>query len=193
METLSHKTLTTEREIAAYLHRTRMTILEVLRAGPATASQIAARMGVHPANLTRHMRTLEAAGLIALVETRVTRRNVEKYYAAAAETFDVAPEADALTAPHKVALSFARSDLSAAVAGLPDAPAGTVKVHVVGARLAPDAIAAFAEELSRLARRFEAADEAGGIAHHLTLAIYPGDAAAIARAGRVVLAKDEET
>lgn len=193
MATILHKTLTTEREIAAYLHRTRMTILEILCAGPATASQIAARMGVHPANLTRHMRTLEAARLIALVETRATGRNVEKYYAAAAETFDVAPGADALTAPHKVALSFARSDLSAAVAGLPDEPAGTVKVHVVGARLAPDAIAAFTEELSRLANRFAAADETEGAAHHLTLAIYPGDAAAIERAGRIVLSKEEET
>lgn len=174
----SHRILTTEREIAAYLHRARMKILEVLRDGPATASQIAARMGVHPANLTRHLRMLEDAGLIALVETRATGRNVEKYYAATADTFDVAPGADALSAPHKIALSFARGDLAAALAGPPDALGGTVKVHVVGARLAPHALAQFAEELARLARRFEAAGGTTGTAHHLTLALYPGDVGA---------------
>ncbi len=173
----SHRILTSGREIAAYLHRARMTILKILRDGPATSSQIAARMGVHPANLTRHLRTLEGAGLIALAETRATGRNVEKYYAATADTFDVVSGTDALAAPHKIALSLARSDLAAAVADLPDAPHGTVKVHVVGARLAPHALAQFAEELARLARRFEAADGTAGTAHRLTLALYPGEVA----------------
>ena len=66
----THKTLTTEAEIAAYMNRTRMAILNALRDGAGTASQIAAKLGVHPANLTRHMRLLEEAGLIELVEKR---------------------------------------------------------------------------------------------------------------------------
>ncbi len=171
----SHRILTTEREIAAYLHRVRMTILEVLRDGPATCSQIAARMDVHPANLTRHLRTLEGAGLVALVETRATGRNVEKYYALTADTFDVAPGTGALATPHAIALSLARSDLAAAAASLSDASRGTVKVHVIGSRLAPHALAQFAEELARLARRFEGADGPSGAAHRLTLALYPGE------------------
>ena len=69
---------------------------------------------------------------------------------------------------------------------------GLVKVHVVGARLAPDRIDEFAEELSRLAERFEAADKAGGAAHHLTLALYPGDSDSIGSAQRIVLSKEKE-
>ena len=111
---------TSEREIGAYMHRTRMSILAALGAGPATVSQIAARVGVHPANLTRHVRILEDADLIVLVEKRDTGRNLEKYYQAAAHSFDVAPDANALTAPHKIALAMARSELSAALARLPD-------------------------------------------------------------------------
>src|SRR5215471_2715194 len=133
----SHRTLRTEAEIAAYLHRSRMAILDVLRQGPATASQIAQRMGVHPANLTRHLRILERAGLIALVDKRDTGRNLEKYYAAVAVSFDVAPDAANLKAPHKIALAFARSDLSAALAQMPDDPSGIVKVHVLEASIAP--------------------------------------------------------
>ena len=138
-----HKTLTSEREIGAYLHRTRMSILDALRSGPATVSQIAARIGVHPANLTRHVRILEGAGLVVLVEKRDTGRNLEKYYQAAARSFDVAPDAAALKAPHKTALALARSDLSAALARLPDTSPGAVQVFSIGARLTPDRMREF--------------------------------------------------
>ncbi len=86
------RTLSSEAEIAAYLHRTRMAILDVLRDGAATATQIAARLGVHPANLTRHIRVLEEAGLVVLVEKRDTGRNLEKYYAAIGWQLQVAPD-----------------------------------------------------------------------------------------------------
>jgi DNA-binding transcriptional ArsR family regulator len=171
----SHRTLTTEAEIAAYLHRSRMAILDALRNGPATASQIAQRIGVHPANLTRHLRILERGGLIVLVDKRDTGRNLEKYYAAVAASFDVGPNAARLKAPHKISLGFARSELSAALAQLPDdEPGGVVKVHVVEASIAPAKVAAFAEELTRLAERFAAADGRGGMGCHLVLALYPG-------------------
>jgi DNA-binding transcriptional ArsR family regulator len=170
----SHRTLKAEAEIAAYLHRSRMAILDALRSGPATASQIAQRMGVHPANLTRHLRILERAGLIALVDKRDTGRNLEKYYAAVAASFDVAPNAANLETPHKIALDFARSDLSAALTQLPDDPRGTVKVHVVEASVAPANVAAFAKELAVLAKRFAAADGRGSEAYHIVLALYPG-------------------
>jgi DNA-binding transcriptional ArsR family regulator len=173
-----HKTLTAPGEIAAYLHRTRMQMLSALRDGPATVTMIADRLGVHPANLTRHIRTLEQAGLVTLVEKRDTGRNLEKWYASAAQTFDVAPDADALTAPHKTALAFARSDLSAALARLSDDEAGVVRVLVVDARLTRTQVRGFAAELSRLAGRFEAQGGAErGTAQRLVLALYPaGDA-----------------
>jgi DNA-binding transcriptional ArsR family regulator len=169
-----HKTLTSSIEIAAYLHRTRMQMLATLRDGPATVTMIAERLGVHPANLTRHIRALEKAGLVTLVEKRDTGRNLEKWYASAAQTFDIAPDADALTAPHKTALAFARSHLSAALAHLPDDGAEAVQVLVVNARVAGKQVRVFAAELSRLAKRFEAhGDNERATQYRLVLALYP--------------------
>jgi DNA-binding transcriptional ArsR family regulator len=178
MATVKERTLSTEAEISAYLHRARMAILDVLRDGPATSTRIAARLGVHPANLTRHIRVLEEAGLVALVEKRDTGRNLEKYYAATARRFRVAPDTSDLTAPHKVALTFARSELSAALVRLPDEAPGPVTALVLRANVAPDVAMAFAEQLAGLADRFAAADGGDGRAFNLVLALYPGDAEA---------------
>jgi DNA-binding transcriptional ArsR family regulator len=183
----THKTLTSEREVGAYLHRTRMSILEALRAGPATVSQIAASVGVHPANLTRHVRILEDSDLIVLVEKRDTGRNLEKYYQAAAHSFDVAPDANALTAPHKIALAMARSELSAALARLPDTSPGAVQVFSIGARLTPRRMRDFLKALARLSAKFEAADKDTGAAYRMTLAMYPDEHENPQNATRVVL------
>jgi len=175
MSSVVHKTLTTDTEIAAYLHRTRMAILDALRAGPATSSQVAEKLGVHPANLTRHLRVLEDAGLISLVEKRDTGRNLEKYYAAVAATFDVAPEAGQLEAKHKVALAFVRSDLSRALARLPNRDPGPVVALLATARIQPGQIDRFRAALDKLIDAFSAADSAGGEPYHLNLSLYPGD------------------
>jgi len=170
-----HRTLTTETEITAYLHRTRMAILEALRGGPATASQVAAKLGVHPANLTRHIRMLVNAGLIVLVEKRDTGRNLEKYYQAAAESFDVAPEADRLKAPHKIGLAFARSDLSCALARLPDKEKRPVVALVGSARISSGDVERFSNALAAVVESFSAADKQSGESYHLNLCLYPGD------------------
>jgi DNA-binding transcriptional ArsR family regulator len=183
----AHKSLTSEREVSAYLHRARMSILAALGGGPATVSQIAARVGVHPANLTRHVRILEDAGLVALVEKRDTGRNLEKYYQAAAHTFDVAPDADALTAPHRIALAMARSELSAALARLPDKSPEAVQVFSVCARLSPERRRAFLNALARLAADFEAAGNNSGVAFRMTLAMYPDQEQDAQNPTRVVL------
>lgn len=180
MKSMTHKTLTSEVEIAAYVHRTRMRMLAVLRDGPATVSKIAERLGVHPANLTRHMRILEDAGLAKLIEKRDTGRNLEKWYAATATSFDVAPDAGALKAPHKIALAFARSDLSAALSRLGDDEARPVNVLVLKTRLSPDEIDALEAELAAIAGRYGAEDgEREGNPYHLMLAFYPGEEGAL--------------
>ena len=171
---MQHKSLTTEQEITAYIHRTRMQMLGVLKTKPATLTMIGRKLGVHPANLTRHIRILEKAGLVVLKEKRDTGRNLEKWYAATAASFDVAPEADELSAPHKVGLQFLRSDLSAALAQIPDENPGTVQTLVAEARLTKDQIAEFVSEITRLAKRFEAVNtKQEGRPYHLSLALYP--------------------
>jgi DNA-binding transcriptional ArsR family regulator len=158
------------------LHRTRMQMLQALGEGPATCTQVAERLDVHPANLTRHWRVLIEAGLVVLAEKRDTGRNLEKYYAATAKSFDVAPGADALVAPHKIALAFARSELSAALARLPDAAPGPVAVRVVEARLSPGRITAYLAAAEKLAAQFEAESSEEGEPFTLVVAMYPGDA-----------------
>jgi hypothetical protein len=111
---------------------------------------------------------------VTLVEKRDTGRNLEKWYASAAQTFDVAPDADALTAPHKTALAFARSDLSAALAHLSDDAADAVQVLVVDATMTRTQVRAFAATLSKLAKRFESEGGAErGTPQRLVLALYP--------------------
>ena len=169
-----HLTLRSDVQIRAYLHRTRMDILTALRDGPATASQIAAALGVHPANLTRHVRTLVDAGLVELDHARDAGRNLEKYYRSVAQTFDAAPDSDSLEAPHKVALEFARSDLSAAIAQLPDALEQPVLALVAMARIPRRRVPGFFRRIQAIARQFEASDSDDGAAYHVNLSIYPG-------------------
>lgn len=171
----SHRTLTREDEISAYLHRTRMAILAALNGGRATLSQIADRLGVHPANLSRHVRALEAAGLVALVEKRETGRNLEKYYEATARSFDVAPEAGGLRAPHRIALSFARSDLSAALARIGEDDRRPVVALVGEARISYADAERFAAELQGLVSSFSSRTSEAGETFHLNLSLYPAE------------------
>ena len=178
----THRTLTSAEQITAYLHSTRIDILAVLRDGPSTVTQIASLLGVHPANLTRHVRVLVEAGLVELDHTRDTGRNLEKYYRSIADTFDVAPEADGVTSPHKVALEFARSDLSAALTQLPEALSLPVLSLVAAARVRRDKIPEYFRRLEALAREFESSNadsddgENDGVheEYHINLNVYPG-------------------
>lgn len=174
MNSGTHMSLKSHKQIAAYLHRTRMDILDVLGSSPATITQIASKLGVHPANLTRHVRRLVEAGLIELDHTRDTGRNLEKYYRSVADTFDVSPEAEDLEAPHKVALDFARSDLSAAIAQLPDTIEHPVLTLVAAARIQHEDLAEFCSRLESLVKDFEGSDSKGGVEYHINLNLYPG-------------------
>lgn len=173
----THRVLREDDELAAYLHVTRYRMLMILQRRAATVSQIAEKLGVHPANLTRHMRILEEAGLVWLVEKRDTGRNLEKYYTATATSFEVVSDADRLEAPHKIALALARSDISAAIERVPDADPGLTKVQLVSIRIAPDRASNFSDELEALAARYQQAEANDGDPYHMLLALYPGDAA----------------
>jgi putative molybdopterin biosynthesis protein len=65
----------------------RLKILRLLMSKPATLSQLGVQLGEHPARVRHHLKALEAAGLVELVETRLVRGFVEKYYQARARAF----------------------------------------------------------------------------------------------------------
>jgi putative molybdopterin biosynthesis protein len=65
----------------------RLTILRLLMAAPATLSQLGGMLGEHPARVRHHLKQLEAADLVEMVDTRVVRGFTEKYYRARASAF----------------------------------------------------------------------------------------------------------
>jgi putative molybdopterin biosynthesis protein len=65
----------------------RLAILRLLMAKAMTLSQIGQIVGEHPAQVRHHLKQLEKAGLVEMVDTRVVRGFVEKYYRARARAF----------------------------------------------------------------------------------------------------------
>jgi putative molybdopterin biosynthesis protein len=64
-------------------HR-RRAILQQLMSGPASLTMLGKVIGEHPAWIRHHLKQLEAAGLVELVETRIQSGVVEKFYCARA-------------------------------------------------------------------------------------------------------------
>jgi putative molybdopterin biosynthesis protein len=62
----------------------RLAILRKLMARPATLTQLGEALGEHPAWVRHHVMQLEQAGLVELVETRITSGVTEKFYRAVA-------------------------------------------------------------------------------------------------------------
>jgi putative molybdopterin biosynthesis protein len=65
----------------------RLEILQLLMDKPATLSQLGQVIGEHPAKIRHHLKQLENVGLIEMVDTRLVRGFVEKYYRAKARAF----------------------------------------------------------------------------------------------------------
>jgi len=58
----------------------RLAILRRLMSAPASLTQLGQALGEHPAWVRHHLKQLEAAGLVELVETRIESGVVEKFY-----------------------------------------------------------------------------------------------------------------
>lgn len=67
----------------------RLEILRRLLLGPQTISSLGAAMDRHPAWVRHHVKALETAGLVRMVEERTTRNFTEKFYVATAAAFTV--------------------------------------------------------------------------------------------------------
>jgi len=65
----------------------RLAILRQLLAGPASLTVLGKALGEHPAWVRHHLKRLEAAGLVELVETRIQSGVVEKFYQSRASGF----------------------------------------------------------------------------------------------------------
>ena len=65
----------------------RLEILRRVMVSPQTLSSLGAALDKHPAWIRHHVKVLEAAGLVELVEERQTRNYIEKFYSATAAAF----------------------------------------------------------------------------------------------------------
>ena len=187
---LPAQSLTSDEQIRAYIHPTRMTILALLAQEKASVSGVARQLGVHPANLTHHFKLLEKTGLIELVEKRETGKNLEKYYRAKAYQF-IVNASDRPTDKKLLALSILRDNLTAALQTLAN-PADERPVLSVlkCVRLHPADVEKFGEKLLALSEEFAAHAAETGIVYSLNASLYPTEAGP-APAREIVLRSDE--
>jgi DNA-binding transcriptional ArsR family regulator len=73
----------------------RTRILFIIQHQPATAKQIADRLGASPGAIGHHLKVLEDAGLAQVVARRVTRGIIAKYYTRTARIFHFAAPVEA--------------------------------------------------------------------------------------------------
>ena len=81
-------TLTTPEQFKALGDPVRDRILRIIQNEPATAKQIADRLGASPGAIGHHLQVLEAAGLAKVVARRLVRGIVAKYYTRTARIFN---------------------------------------------------------------------------------------------------------
>jgi DNA-binding transcriptional ArsR family regulator len=80
--------LTTAEQFKAFAEPVRTRILGIIQNQPATAKQIADRLGIAPGTVGHHLQVLEAAGLAKIVARRLVRGIVAKYYTRTARIFN---------------------------------------------------------------------------------------------------------
>jgi predicted ArsR family transcriptional regulator len=80
-------TITTAQQFKAVADPVRSRILGIIQNQPATAKQIADRLGIWPGAAGHHLHVLEAAGLAQVAAKRLVRGIVAKYYTRTARIF----------------------------------------------------------------------------------------------------------
>lgn len=80
-------TVNTVQHLKALGDATRSRILGIIQLQPATAKQIADKLGIAPGTIGHHLQVLEAAGLAQIVARRLVHGIIAKYYTRTARIF----------------------------------------------------------------------------------------------------------
>lgn len=155
--------LESDEQLRAVASHARHRIIGVLREGPATITQVAARLGIAKGSSSYHVRVLERAGLIRVVETRKVRGVTERYYAMAAKGISL-PEPG--PGEPEILLRHALADIEAAPAG------GQKLVALKHTRLSPEAWDEVAQRLEALFVELGEADDPGQAPATLSIAFF---------------------
>lgn len=137
-------------QFKALSDRKRLSILSILVEKQATVSQLAEEIGDIPANVHHHVKLLERAGLIRLVETREKSGILEKYYRAVAGRLTVEHDVGVYTDSSALVLdtvaAAVKKGIRTAVAGSGAEVIGTVEELFLN----PDQLLEFKERLAAL-------------------------------------------
>lgn len=176
---------------AALLDPTRQRLLAHLRE-PDSATGLARRLRVPRQRINYHLRALERAGLVELVEERRKGNCLERVVRASARAFVISPEALGALGPSAESAGDRLSSaylVAAAGRAIRDVASLEARARAEGNRLAtltleaevrfagPEARAAFAEELAdavaRLAAKYHDERAPGGRPFRLLAAVHP--------------------
>jgi DNA-binding transcriptional ArsR family regulator len=151
----AYRELRSPREIKAFADPLRLRIIHILLERQATNQQVADALEEPPAKVFHHVRFLLNVGLIRLVDTRISGKNVEKFYRAVARSFIVRPDVDLLPETHIAALGAGldglRHDALESAAAWDDDPPRMVRRK---AHLSPVQLEAFDVRLRSLIQEY---------------------------------------
>src|SRR6266567_3453173 len=142
--------ITSLQQFKAISDRTRSRILGIIQNQPATAKQVADRLGATPGAIGHHLHVLEAAGLAKLVARRLVRGIVANYYTRTARifTYDFPDKIAGGGAGSLEIMSKARDELIEALVGVESDPHQTISFPHV--RLSPERAQAYFERIEAL-------------------------------------------
>lgn len=168
----------------------RSQIYEILLKKPATVSQVADQLGLAPSRLYYHVNMLERHGLIRVVATNMVANMVEKFYRAAANQLEIAPDLlnfskpenqEALTGMLTGALDATRDDMLRSITtrhhmlsqGAEERERQVTVVRRV-ARVSDEYADEFHKRMAALLDEFEAQESPDAdISYGLMIAFYP--------------------
>jgi DNA-binding transcriptional ArsR family regulator len=147
--------ITTVDQFRALSDPVRIRILGVIQMQPATAKQIAERLGATPGAIGHHLHLLEANGLAQVVARRLARGVVAKYYTRTARIFlyELPPEVSGMAYSSSLEImSHARSEFAEAQSAKSDTAMcfvgfPHVRVSATRAQELADRISALIDEL----------------------------------------------
>lgn len=136
----------TEQQFKAISDSLRTRILGIVQHQPATARQIAERLGATPGAIGHHLKVLEEAGLVQVVARRLIRGIVASYYTRTARLFayDLPPE---VTGGRSVGLDFFNNARDEYLAIMNDDDCGPSSMAFPHARLSQGRAKYYAERL----------------------------------------------
>jgi len=170
--------INTTQQFKAISDPVRTRILSIIRHQPATAKQIADRLGATPGSIGHHLHVLEAAGLAQVVARRITRGIIAKYYTRSARIFTYNLPQEMLDVGYSVSLDIvnhARDELAEAIMSYGEE--ACLANGFPHARISPERAAIYERRLEELMTDFleEPVDPAGEV-YAMSLALFKAPA-----------------